>query len=131
MGGRGSYSKTSKAAKNEPIAQQINDIESQMEEVGKTMSKYASDATGWPNKVPGATEDGYKKYHNALREYQTLRAERDRLIDKQVKNAPKQKATRKTFVNSYGEATTRTITSPTYERAMKRQQRAVLRNMGY
>ena len=36
----------------------------------------------------------------------------------------------KPFVNSYGEATDRYITSPSYERALKRQQRDVARNMG-
>lgn len=39
-----------------------------------------------------------------------------------------EKASRK--VNGYREATTRYITSGTYERAQKRQERAILRNMG-
>lgn len=34
------------------------------------------------------------------------------------------------FVNSFGEATKRNITSSTYERAMKRTEKDVLRNMG-
>lgn len=37
---------------------------------------------------------------------------------------------KKTFVNSFGEATTREITSSTYQRNQKRMEDAVLRNMG-
>ena len=36
----------------------------------------------------------------------------------------------KTFVNSYGEATNREITSSTYRRQQKRMERAVRRNLG-
>lgn len=38
---------------------------------------------------------------------------------------------KKTFVNSYGEATRREITTETYKRAEKRRRKKVLRNMGY
>ena len=37
----------------------------------------------------------------------------------------------RTFVNGFGEATTRDITSQTYDRQQRRQQRDILRNMGY
>ena len=37
----------------------------------------------------------------------------------------------KTFVNSFGEATSREITSLSYKRALERETKAVLRNMGY
>lgn len=37
----------------------------------------------------------------------------------------------KSGVNSFGEATRRVITTSTYERAMKRTEKAALRNMGY
>ena len=49
---------------------------------------------------------------------------RDRLSalesEKQSRQAPPEPAV-KVFVNSYGEATTREITNPTYERAQRRQ----------
>ena len=35
-----------------------------------------------------------------------------------------------TFVNSFGEATSREITSSSYKRALKRQTKAILKNMG-
>ena len=37
----------------------------------------------------------------------------------------------KTFVNSFGEATTREITSASYTRAQRRMEKDILRNMGY
>lgn len=50
--------------------------------------------------------------------------QRDRLSalenEKQSRQAPPEPAV-KVFVNSYGEATTREITNPTYERAQRRQ----------
>lgn len=48
-----------------------------------------------------------------------------------AKAAEKQGSASKTFVNSYGKATTRGISATSYEGAQKRQQKAVLRNMGY
>lgn len=36
-----------------------------------------------------------------------------------------------TFVNGFGEATSRYVTTTTYERARKRAEKDVLRNMGY
>ena len=35
------------------------------------------------------------------------------------------------FVNSFGEATSREITSSSYKRALKRETKAILKNMGY
>ena len=37
----------------------------------------------------------------------------------------------KTFVNSFGEATSREITSSSYKRALETETKAVLKNMGY
>ena len=37
----------------------------------------------------------------------------------------------KAFVNSFGEATSREITSSSYKRALERETKAVLKNMGY
>lgn len=37
----------------------------------------------------------------------------------------------KTFVNSFGEATSREITSSSYKRALARETKAILKNMGY
>ena len=36
----------------------------------------------------------------------------------------------KTFINSYGEATNREITSVTYQASQKRMEKAILHNMG-
>lgn len=46
------------------------------------------------------------------------------------KEISKKQENNKTFVNSYGEATNREITSSTYRRQQKRMERAVRRNLG-
>lgn len=111
-------------------------LEKEMKSVSKRMMAYSSDATGYPNKVPGASKEGYQAYHRYLRVYQRQKATRDAEVEAQsiLKRAlaehDRAKAS-KTFVNSYGEATKRNITTSVYEQAQKRQQKAVLRNIGY
>lgn len=114
----------------------IKRLDKEMKSVSERMMSYSSDATGYPNKVPGASKDGYQAYHRYLRVYQRQKATRDAEIEARsiLKHAlaehDRAKAS-KTFVNSYGEATKRNITTSGYEQVQKRQQKAVLRNMGY
>lgn len=84
-----------------------------------------------------AADHGYmnakerKQYNSMLERTRELKNERSKLADirtEQKKSAEEQKHT---FVNSFGEATQRYVTSQTYEAAQKRQQRVILRNMGY
>lgn len=58
-------------------------------------------------------------------------AERGRILDEMAKQKQASSSAGKTFVNSFGEAATREITTPTCERARRRMNRDVLRNMGY
>lgn len=114
----------------------IKRLDKEMKYVSERMMSYSSDATGYPNKVPGASKEGYQAYYKYQRVYQQQKATRDAEIEAKsiLKHAlsehDRAKAS-KTFVNSYGEATKRNITTQGYEQAQKRQQKAVLRNMGY
>ena len=114
----------------------IKRLDQEMKSVSESMRTYSTDATGYPNKVPGASKEGYQLYHKYQRVYQQQRATRDAEIEAKsiLKKALAEhggKTASKTFVNSYGEATKRNITTSVYEQAQKRQQKAVLRNMGY
>ena len=75
-----------------------------------------------------------KEYYRLLKERQILEAElkplwneQSRLRREMQKNSFTQE---KTFVNSYGEATKREITSATYQTAQRRIEQAILHNMG-
>lgn len=76
-----------------------------------------------------------KEYYRLLKERQHLEAElrplwneQSRLRREMRKNSISTQE--KTFVNSYGEATKREITSVAYQMAQKRMKQAVLRNIG-
>lgn len=75
-----------------------------------------------------------KEYYNAVKKLGDLRKSYRKVIDEKTKRASeKAKNTprpKKTFVNSYGEATTREITSSTYKRAEKRRQKELEKWLG-
>ena len=105
-----------------------------MEELADTMVKTAAGHMGYLEGAPSGSASDHRRYVAAQREYQRLQTERGRVIDEIAKkNQGRGSAgsTGKTFVNSYGEATTREITTSTYKRAQHRRKRDVLRNMGY
>lgn len=71
-----------------------------------------------------------KEYYEVKKEQQRLESERGILIDELVKRNKTNSQQSRKFVNSYGEATKRYITSATYERSLKRKQKYVLKNIG-
>lgn len=77
--------------------------------------------------------DGYYRARKTLSELQArntdLTIEIGKRKTKEAQNNTK--TDKKTFVNSFGEATSRVITSTSYQRALAREKKAVLRNMGY
>lgn len=107
-------------------------VDRRMAELGQIMLDTERDATGYPNKVPGTTADGARRYREAQNEYAGLQDVKARMAELEAvrrENTPKQGAGR-TFVNSYGEATTRYVTSQSYENAMRRQEQEIARRMG-
>lgn len=102
-----------------------------MAKLADTMSETAAGHTGYLQGAPTGSASDHRRYTAAQREYQRLQAERGRVLDELVKKKQAGSSAGKTFVNSFGEATTREITSPAYKRAQRRTRNDVLRNMGY
>lgn len=80
-------------------------------------------ASSSSSSVPKAFSDRYKAQGFSNSEIREIYSDT-------LKTRSRMKSSKKT-VNGFGEATTGYVTTPGYERAQKRQQKAVLRNMGY
>lgn len=143
MGGRGSSSRSYKNAATSPIAKmsdrrldsEIKAVEASMEKLSRVMAESSYGHTGYLQGAPFGSKAEHKAYVEAFDKYSSLRARRSVIIDEQAKRKHKRAAAEprepKTFVNSFGEAAARYVTTPGYERAQKRLDKAVLRNMGY
>lgn len=75
-----------------------------------------------------------KEYYRLLKERQNLETELRLLWNEQSRLKREMRKNNhikeKTFINSYGEATNREITSVTYQASQKRMEKAILHNMG-
>lgn len=132
MGGRGGSSMSAVRKTKGNVRSVAKSDEQRLEQMGRIMEKTARDRVAYSQGMPGASKFKADAYAAVLPQYQKLRSQvEQRRAATAAKAAEKQGGASKTFVNSYGEATTRDITAPSYERAQKRQQKAVLRNMGY
>lgn len=135
MGGRGSRSSSGGASLQKmsysQLGSELERVDSRMGELGKTMERKAAGHMAFVNEMPGASAADSREYRSAQREYQKLQWDRATIIDEMAKKRPKEKARPKTFVNSFGESTTREITSASYKRWQRRMKLDVLRNMGY
>lgn len=133
MGGRGSVSASAKSSKarGKGAESSLKTIDSRMEKLADTMGKTASGHTSYLQGSPNGSASDHRRYVAAQKEYQRLQAERGRILDEMAKKKQASSSAGKTFVNSFGVATTREITTPTYERTRRRMNRNVLRNMGY
>ena len=110
MGGRGSSSGTRTAGAGRPLQQ----IESQIGNALQRMDSLARFAT------PAFYDAGKaRQYYGAKRKYDELRSRRETLLNRQIKQNQNRNIPRKTFVNSFGEATKREITTSTYKRQQK------------
>lgn len=103
----------------------VENIGDRMEELARDMNRPS------PNRSQEDWEAANRRYYA---EQDKFRAARDRLFELQQESnereAKRNPPIKKPFVNSYGEATDRYITSPSYERAQRRLERDVARNMG-
>ena len=127
MGGRGASSGGAS------ISRQITVYEKQMNSLGARMEKLARE--GRPSSIhPRGNERKMEEYYKVQRQYNEIRRKHNTALNERAR-IQREKENRKTkenktFVNSYGEATGRYITSPTYERAMKRQEKEILNFLG-
>lgn len=114
---------------------QLKSVKANMEKVSDVMLKTADGHTGYLQGTPFGNKADHEAYVKASKEYGSLRERRDAILGEQARRIHERTAAEplkpRTFVNSYGEATKRSITTSGYEQAQKRQQKAVLRNMGY
>lgn len=135
MGGRGASSGLKRGISNSnrnsigSIDDRLKVLDNQIEEINKQL-EFLSDKI-YPHQS-GYSEENNQKYYDLQSKKQDINKKRSNLLDEKVKNQPKQeKKEHKTFVNSFGEATKREITSASEKRAQKRLDKAILRNMGY
>lgn len=114
---------------------QLKSVKANMEKVSDVMLKTADGHTGYLQGTPFGNKADHEAYVKASKEYGSLRERRDAILGEQARRIHGRTAAEplkpRTFVNSYGEATKRSVTTSGYEQAQKRQQKAVLRNMGY
>lgn len=117
------------------IDSQLKSVNASMERVSDVMLKTADGHTGYLQGSPFGNKADHEAYVKAFKEYGLLREQMDAILSEQARRnherAMAQPLKAKTFVNSFGEATTRYITSASYERAQKRLDKDVLRIMGY
>ena len=111
MGGRGSAGGGSRGGAT------ITRLESKIEGYKKKLADMTSKYNTW--ELPKEYYRTQRQRQNAEEKLRNLRAKAPTTPANSVKSDGK------TFVNSFGEATKREITSSTYERARKRQQREV------
>ena len=120
MGGRGASSGSS-----------IGTLQNRENKIREQMVKLYNDNGKFTRTELKSVNDAHKKWLQLKKKADSLRDKRQKIEEEERKKKKTNVSTNKTFVNSYGEATTRNITSLTYDRQQKRRQRQVLKNMGY
>lgn len=132
MGGRGGSSMSAARKAKGSAGSVAKSDEQRLAQMGRIMEKTARDHVAYSQGIPNASKFKSDVYASVLPRYQKLRSQvEQRRADEAAKASEKKGVAPKTFVNSYGEATKRSITTSGYEQAQKRRQKAVLRNMGY
>lgn len=124
MGGRGS----SFGVGSGSIEGRISSIEKEIEGLGVKMASLSRSAAADHGAMNAAER---KQYNRMLERTRSLKNQRTKLHGKLARARQASEGDRKAFVNGFGEATRRDITSQAYESAQRRQRRSVLRNMGY
>lgn len=117
MGGRGSIGGVISSAGS------VTSLKSKMDSLGKRMQELA----------PTSYESDAKRseYLKVLKKYQSTREKYNQKLNVQAAKKQKLSATAvKTKLNGYGEATSREITSTTYDNWLKRKTREVSRFVG-
>lgn len=136
LGGRGAYSATAKMRANALSMDPAKMTDEQLRDAIKAVDDDIKKRVADMNEIELSGMVGGSPEHQEwlrLRKQNQQRQERRNDLQFELderwrkENQPSQRAR----VNGFGEATRRDITSPTYESAMRRDEKAVLRNMGY
>lgn len=108
---------------------QLKSVKASMERVSDVMLKTSYGHTGYLQGMPFGNKADHEAYVKAFKEYGLLREQRNAILDEQARRIHDRAIAKplkpKTFVNSFGYATTRDITSASYERARKRLEKDV------
>lgn len=125
MGGRGSGSgRGGSSASLGALKAQEKSVNSQIDKLNKRLADYASKNPAW--NMPSG-------YYNAQRKKQALESKRRTLTDKIAtasKNVSAEKTSGKAFVNSFGEATKREITTSTYKSSQAKLSKEIMGFVG-
>lgn len=125
MGGRGSGSRRSGgSASIGTLKEREKILNFQIDKLNKRLADYASENPAW--NMP----DGY---YDVQRKRQALESKRRSIINKIVavsRNVTAEKTNGKTFVNSFGEATKREITTTSYKNSQSRLDKEIMRFVG-
>lgn len=105
--------------------EQIKAIEKEMETIGNEMMEYYIYATPAYNGEDKEEKSDY--YYDLKRQYESLRKQLNNAYDEMPKQ---EQIVSETFVNGYGEATKREITSASYKRSQKRLEKQLLSFVG-
>ncbi len=119
---------------DQQISDRIAQIDKEAEPIVETMYRFGGLSSSYLNGAPWATKADHETYVAARDKWQKLQYERGELVSEKSrrsviearKNPPKRT---KTFVNGFGEATSRYVTSAAYERAMKRNEKEIQSRM--
>ena len=114
---------------------QLQSVNADIEKASDVMRKTADGHTGYLQGTPWGSRAEHEAYVDAFDTHRSLMARRGAILDEQARRTHERAVAEplkpKTFVNSYGEATKRSVTTSGYERVQKRLEMAVLRNLGY
>ena len=116
--------------------EEIECIEDKIEKLIKKNKKLYKDNGSFANtkdeKENKKREENEKKWYKNREKMMILKKKLNEEYDKKITNRKKEEIfteTTETFVNNFGEATTRYVTSTTYEKAQKRLEKQVLNNL--
>ena len=115
--------KTTKAKKEniEKLKTKRTELDNQINKIGKENEKIFDENNGFRE---GTDSAGYKKWNENKQKIRELQKQKDDITDKIVKTKSEENISKRK-VNGYGEATSREITTGTYERAQKRTKKDV------
>lgn len=125
MGGRGSGSgRGGSSASIGTLKEREKSLNSQIDKLNKRLADYASKNPAW--NMPSG-------YYDVQRKKQALESKRRSITNKIVtasRNVTAEKTNGKTFVNSFGEATKREITTSTYKSSQAKLSKEIMGFVG-
>ena len=132
FGGRGASSSGGSRARGRGSGSSkasISDLRKQEQDIRNQMTDIYNQNSGFARTDLKSVSDAREKWYSLQKQANSLRDKISKEESKMTKS-PTNNKSKKTFVNSYGEATKREITTSTYKRQQKRQSREIMRRLG-